>query len=86
MAAHPDELKERLNAEQIAGWMAFGVVEPYGPSAIERHAAIVAQTVEATATKTPRRLTEFMPSQRGRVWTEEEIALQLAGRFHGSGR
>jgi hypothetical protein len=82
---HPDELKPRLNGKQIADWLAFDKVEPFGPAAIERLAAIVAHTVELNMRKSPRRLTEFMPSEHGRVMTDEEIAAAFAGFGNGSG-
>ena len=76
---HPDELRDRLNGKQLAEWLAFYKVEPFGPAAIERMLAIVAHTVECNGSKSPRRLREFMPSEHGRAMTDEEIAAALTG-------
>ena len=80
-AAHPDELRDRLDSRQISEWMAYEMIEPFGPRWNEvlhgiRTAAIVScfskpgQQVEAT---------DFMPSHVEPEMTWQEIARNLSG-------
>jgi hypothetical protein len=82
LADHPDELRERLDSRQIAGWQAYERIEPFTPDHLELLAAIVARTIEANAfgrKSPPRNLEDFMPSKQQGEMTAEEIHATLLG-------
>lgn len=80
-AAHPDELRKRLNARQIAQWIAYSLIEPFGPQHEELlhgiRAAIMANQWRDSGSQ-PAEATDFMPSYVEPEMTPEEIARNLA--------
>ena len=70
-----DALLDRLTSRQIAEWMAYYTIEPFGEQRADLRAAIVASTV-ANANRDPAKRrepfspTDFMPQFEPRQWLE----------------
>ena len=82
MAPHPDYLRGKLDARQLAEWDAFSRVEQFGAQHVEMLTAFICRTIEEN---TPGRkgefskLTRFMPSHKERIMTAEEIHAAIRG-------
>lgn len=75
-AAHPDELRKRLNSRQIAEWIAYANIEPFGSQHDELlhgiRCALFAAAHRSEGSEPPQ-ITDFMPSYETPQMTEEEI-------------
>lgn len=63
-AAHPDELRGRLDSRQIAGWQAFEAIEGFGPRHLEHLVGILCREIVNHSMNAPKwkaDATEFMP-------------------------
>lgn len=82
------ELLARISARELAEWMAYFMVEPFGEERADVRAAIVAATVANTARDPKRRrrsfqASEFMPrferKKERQTWQEQ---LQIVEMFN----
>ena len=66
LAPYPDYLRDQLHAGQIAGWLAYAEVEPWGSSWTELLHGILCQTIAnsgLTRPDPPAEVTDFMPTK-----------------------
>ncbi len=79
-AAHPRELKKRLNAREIAEWIAYERIEPFGSRFLELlhgiQCAVAAEPYRKEGTPPPEP-TDFMPTYEPAPMTPEQMARNL---------
>jgi len=72
---HPDHLKRKLTSRQIADWLAYSEIEPWGMAHQELlHGVAVSNIVNANGVKPPARAKDFMPSADWLMSAEEIFA------------
>jgi hypothetical protein len=76
---HPDHLKRKLTSHQIADWLAYSEIEPFGMAYQELlHGVAVSNIVNSNGAKPPTRAKDFMPSHDW-MMSAEEIFATLSG-------
>ncbi len=79
-----EELLHRISSRELAEWMAFYSLEPFGEERADLRAAIIATTV-ANAARDPKRRrrpfrpADFMPRfrERGKNWQEQLMIVEM---------
>ena len=57
---HPDHLRHVLSARQVAGWMAYATIEPFGELQADYRAGVVA-SITANSTRSSRAQKSYQP-------------------------
>jgi hypothetical protein len=81
---HPDFLRQKLNARQIAGWIAYYRLEPFGAMHNELLAGVIAAEIYNTSGNHPEGTqliapSDRMPSYESPEMTPEEIMRVVRG-------